>query len=162
MKTFDRIILYITVIVLSILCCYTIYKSTQVNDIVYADIGKVTQEYLFKRDLEKLSGEKLYHLKAIIDSLEMVKKLSGRDDRVDEQLVQTKHVFEDYYAASNADISKKIWDRLNPVIAQYGREKKIKILLGANGAGSLLYADTGRDITGDLINYINRKYEKGY
>lgn len=47
------------------------------------------------------------------------------------------------------------------MLEQYGKERNIRLLVGANGAGTVLYGDKGIDMTDDLIKYLNSKYEKG-
>jgi len=51
-----------------------------------------------------------------------------------------------------------IWKRLNPYIAEYGKEKGYAYIYGANGTGNVLYADEGEDITDELIEYVNKRY----
>lgn len=159
----DKILLYLTAVTVLLLLGWTIHKEASIQGVGYIDIGKLVDGYEFKKDMEKQAGKNLSRVKHTIDSLEMLQKATAAPgpSRVDSQLRHAKYVFEQYYTASNRDISKQVWDRLNPIIEQYGKERNLELLIGANGAGTLLYATKKRDMTDDLLQYINRKYEKG-
>lgn len=159
----DKIILYTVAVIVVFLSVWTIRSEFSNKGIAYIDIERLVNGYQFKKDLEKAAGSDLYSIKMTIDSLEMVRKAvaSPVPTKVDSQLVHAKYVFEEYYAASNRDINKNIWERLNPIVEQYGKDRKLQLLIGANGAGTLLYAAKKRDMTDDLIRYVNQKYEKG-
>ncbi len=159
-KNFDKALLYCTAIIVSSMLIHTIYHSVMKKDIAYIDIGKLVDNYKLKKDLEGASSGSLYKIKGIIDSLKMSKKFS-QAPIIDTQIARAEYAFQQYYAKSNQEITRKVWDRLNPVIMKYGEEKHLTLLIGANGAGSLLYADKNTDMTDDLINYVNTKYEKG-
>src|SRR5690606_29337088 len=56
------------------------------------------------------------------------------------------------------EIETIIWNRLNPYIVEFGRARGYDFIYGANGTGSLLYADEGKDLTSELIDYVNQRY----
>jgi len=137
-------------------------SGTGSKEVGYIDIGRLVEGYKLKKDLENISSQNLYKIKAVVDSLEMLKKVSGTQSNIelDKQLENAQYAFQQYYSKTNQEINKKIWERLNPVLEQYGSEQHLQMLIGANGAGTLLYADKSRDYTEDLIRYANEKYEK--
>lgn len=158
----DKLLLYMMSIVVVVLAIYTVSTVLSKKEVAYIDISKLTEDYELKKDLENIASQNLYKIRGAIDSLKMLQKLASTNNgRVDSQLLHAEQVFNEYYAQSNQEINKKIWERLNPLIEEYGNEKKLTLLIGANGAGSLLYADKGRDLTADLTAYVNRKYAKG-
>jgi outer membrane protein len=57
------------------------------------------------------------------------------------------------------DIDAKVWNRLNALIKTYGETKKIDIILGTQGQGNIMYADTTLNVTNDFIEFANHKYE---
>lgn len=61
-------------------------------------------------------------------------------------------------AAKTDSLNAIIWSRLNPLIQEYGKENKYKMIFGANGTGNLLYSDSSLDISNSLIKYVNKKY----
>jgi len=159
----DKMLLYVISAIVLVMLGFTIKKELSIDGIAYIDIEKLVNEYQFKKDLEKDAGNNLYKIKLTIDSLEMIRKTIAdlQPTRIDTQLGHAKYVFDKYYDESTKAINKSIWERLNPIIEQYGKEHNLELLIGANGAGTLLYAKKRRDMTNDLVEYINRKYEMG-
>ncbi|MBS1773938.1 MAG: OmpH family outer membrane protein [Bacteroidetes bacterium] len=158
----NRIVLVLLCIAVAGLWVYVLQGNGSKNNIGYVDVGKLTESYNLKKDLEKQSEHDLYQIKGVIDSLKMVKKLQGDAiTKVDTQLGRAQYAFKEYYQRSNQEITKKVWDRLNGDIENFGKEKHLQLLLGATGTGSLLYADKGKDMTDAVIQYVNKKYEKG-
>jgi outer membrane protein len=52
----------------------------------------------------------------------------------------------------------KIWTQLNQYITEYGKTKDYEYILGANGSGSLMYADSTLNITEEVTAFANKKY----
>lgn len=131
--------------------------------VAYVDIGKLVENYKFKKDLEEASGKNLYKIKGAVDSLVMLKKVmgDGAPRSLDSQLSYAQYAFNQYYTLSNQDVTKKVWDRLNPLMAEFGKAKGLELLVGANGAGTVLYGSKRCDVTDELIQFINTKYGKG-
>lgn len=55
--------------------------------------------------------------------------------------------------------TEDIWAQLNKDISDFARENNYDIIWGANGSGSLMYADSSLNITPLLIEYSNKQYE---
>lgn len=158
----DKILLYVISLIVLGLLVWTINVYAHRRDIAYVDIAKLAENYKLKKDMEKVSTSNLYKIKGVIDSLEMVKKVTnGGNVMLDSQISHAHTAFNRYFVQSNQEINKKMWERLNVVIDNYGKEHGLEMIIGANGAGTLLYADNKRDVTDDLIKYVNQKYEKG-
>lgn len=158
---FDKILLYFIGIVVTILLSFTLKKEFTRPEIAFVDIGKLVDGYKFKKELEGSSNQNVYKIRYILDSLQMVQRATGGDPELDAQLNKVQGALEEYYVRSSQDITRKVWDRLNPLMEQYGKERGFELLIGANGAGTVLYGSKSRDITDDLLHYINQKYEKG-
>ncbi|BDD12872.1 hypothetical protein FUAX_53040 (plasmid) [Fulvitalea axinellae] len=52
-----------------------------------------------------------------------------------------------------------IWKRLNGYVKEYGEEKGYRFIFGTQGSGNLMYARTEDDITDQVLEYANGKYE---
>jgi outer membrane protein len=74
---------------------------------------------------------------------------------------QAKATFEQEYQESNQSINEQVWKRLNPLIDEYGKAKGFRLIIGANGMGSVLYNDEYYDQTKELTDFVNKKYEEG-
>ena len=50
--------------------------------------------------------------------------------------------------------------KVKKTIKEYGKDKGYSFILGANDGGSVLYGKDNKDITEDVVKYLNSKYKK--
>ncbi|MFA6152612.1 MAG: OmpH family outer membrane protein [Chitinophagaceae bacterium] len=156
----DRIILYSISLIVIAMAGIMVKGKIQKPAVAYIDISKMVEGYKFKKDMEAEGTKNLYHIKNTVDSLKLVQKM-GSNQLVDSQVMYAERAFEQYYTYSNQEMTKKIWERLNPLLEEFGKERNYELIIGANGAGSLLYGSKKNDVTDEAIVFINKKYEKG-
>lgn len=129
--------------------------------IVYADAIRLFNEYKFKIELEKMGQGTLTMLKNQLDSVAVIYKANPADERAQQLVAEGQQKLAEAYTAIDKEINQKAWERLNPIINKFGKEKGIDMLIGANGMGTVLYASDTRDVTDELIKYANKNYDKG-
>ncbi len=137
--------------------------------IAVVDAIKLFNSYKMKKELESTAAGELQALGKRADSLkaelEMRSKMSGADgaelNRIYNQFQQARGAFEQAYEESNRSINEQVWKRLNPEIDAYGKEQHLRLIIGANGMGSVLYNDAFYDHTQLLTDFVNKRYEKG-
>lgn len=145
--------------ILVVLFFWGVLSGCSDNEIAYADIYKVHQEF----ELQKLYAN---YIKAYKDSasaqIENYLMTVAPEDTAGIEAMKRS-----FYETVQKSVSLKtdslnaiIWKRLNPLIQEYGRAKKYKMILGANGSGTLLYSDSTLDISDDLIKYVNDEYNR--
>lgn len=145
--------------ILVVLFFWGVLSGCSDNEIAYADIYKVHQEF----ELQKLYAN---YIKAYKDSasaqIENYLMTEAPEDTAGIEAMKRS-----FYETVQKSVSLKtdslnaiIWKRLNPLIQEYGRAKKYKMILGANGSGTLLYSDSTLDISDDLIKYVNDEYNR--
>ncbi|MFA6152799.1 MAG: hypothetical protein WC716_15860 [Chitinophagaceae bacterium] len=156
----DRIILYSTSLIVLAMAGIMLKGKIQKSPVAYIDISKMVEGYKFKKDMEAEGTKNLYQIKNTVDSLKLIQKM-GTSPSVDSQVMYAERAFEQYYTYSNQEMTKKIWERLNPLLEEFGKEAGCELIVGANGAGSVLYGSKKIDVTEAAIGFINRKYEKG-
>jgi len=66
--------------------------------------------------------------------------------------------FEEELIEVSQEYDQQIWERLNGFVKTYAEEKGYDIIIGASGDGNLMYANEKLDITDQLIEYCNQKY----
>lgn len=160
MTKFQKGLLYLVAILAIANSVYFVVNQPGQKKVVYVDIGKLLDGYRFRKDLQNVAESNIHKINKIIDSLNMVKRVND-SPTVDSVLHRAKNALAQYYEVSNQEATKKIWERLNPSIEAYGKKKHYEIIIGANGAGTVLYGDKDKDITEDLLEYLNDSYEKG-
>lgn len=57
--------------------------------------------------------------------------------------------------------NERIWKHINQYLEEYGKKNEYVYIYGADGSGSLMYADSTSDISEPVLKYINEKY-KGF
>ncbi len=138
--------------------------------IAFVDNQKVYDSFQMSIELNK--SLEAYNLKAksILDSLDFeltqrAGKVNPNDtNQIAEYLAFKKYCTGQYDNFTNnsnelsVTYNQQILNQMNTYIQSYGKENGYTVVLGANGQGSLLYAEEGIDITEDIITYINNKY----
>lgn len=105
--------------------------------------------------------------KKVLDSLKVeVTLLEGKLAEDDEQLLYKKQHYNrilSQFAENNQNQIKQhdgeLWTQINQYIADFGKEKGYTYIHGVTGQGNLMYADSIRNITPEVIDYINLKYQ---
>ena len=127
--------------------------------------GEQAQNYLQKRlkdglkilkDKEKSIQEeekKIIQQKKIISAEEYKKKVSSLRNRVS-SLQKERNTLLEEMAKKRAKARNELLKNLNPIIKEYMKEKKIRMVLDKK---SLLLADENLDITQDIIKILNNK-----
>jgi outer membrane protein len=168
MKKFP-VILLILVVCIGSLICYLYFAKEKT---AYVDIKALYEGFDMKKELsDKLTRVQTARSK-ILDSLEMeLKILSQRINlkKTDEDMAvfnvkresffSKKQQFEEDNQATVADYDAKILKQLNQYIEDYGKLNSYTYIYGSSGNGELLYGDKNKEITKDLIGFVNGKYK---
>lgn len=137
--------------------------------IAVVDAVKLFNEYKMKVELEGKVSQRLQYIGHVTDSLKTLLQAQSKNTTVSKeelqkvyaQYMQVQSQFDREYEETNSQINEQVWKRLNPLIDEYGKERGLRLVIGANGMGSVLYNDDYYDHTPSLIKYVNEKYEKG-
>lgn len=123
----------------------------------YVDMFKLVSEFELQKEYSDQAKAELGKQKAMIDSVVFAEKLKdpATSERIKSELYT---VLQRKTEEANKEIEQMIWKRLNPYLEEYGKEKGYEFIFGASGTGSILYADKGKDITEDMIKYVNERY----
>jgi len=126
---------------------------------------KLTQEYEVK--LNKIKQQR----QDVLDSLELVIRNQQAELKVEETEsgIQEYRALLSEYNSMNERFNEQngtliaqyddiIWKQLNSYVKSYGEEKGYNMILGVAGEGNIMYADEALNVTGDLIKYVNDKY----
>lgn len=131
------------------------------------DAVRLFDQFNMKKELEAKAKVKLQSLGKQMDSVEsmlnMAKATKDEDQikKMSYAYQYTRGAVEAEFKKSNDEINDQVWKRLNMAMDTYGKDKKVHLIIGANGMGSVLYNDDYYDLTDDAIKYVNKKYENG-
>lgn len=145
------------------------YFKNEEKKIGLIDAVKLFNGYKMKAELESLAAVKMEALGREADSLKQLlsargKAPAGPDKELEllyRQFMEAQQRLEEAFEASNRSINEQVWDRLNPLIDEYGKKAGLRAILGANGMGSVLYYTDYYDHTQQAIDFVNQRYEHG-
>jgi outer membrane protein len=121
----------------------------------------------------KLSSVKQQR-KAILDSLYLNLKMASTNLELkkekDEKEMQHFQMQKQEYMSEQKEFDEdterlteqynsQVWKQINQFVSDYGKDFGYEYIYGASGDGNLMYADEKKDITKELIEYINQKYK---
>lgn len=167
-----KIILTIGIsIILSVILSFFLFNSMEgMKKQAYVDTVKVFNEFELKKSLEKKMDFILLKEKREIDSLKIELQAIYNDTLMvgNNRFLKIREIESEverkvYLASQNEislteDYNAQIWTQLNQYIKEFGKSKDLDLMLGANGNGSILYANEAYDLTEECILYVNNKF----
>lgn len=156
---------FVNLIVILLIIGFLLFDKIYTNEkIVYVDNQKLFDNFQMTKDLKKMGELEFNSKKKEIDSLYI--KIQGNLNESEKEnlmklLISKREEFDDFnqtYASSEA---MKIWNRIDSYVVKFSEEKKYKMIIGANSKRDVLFADKEIDVTQELIDYVNTKYEGG-
>ncbi len=141
--------------------------------LVYIEMGKVYNEFSLSKELNKGLEDVFKKRKLVIDSLyedlrkqtqelKFLEKKTINDvkrvAKLEEEYYYKQQEFEKQNQTTSAECDAKIWNQINQYIKDYGKSHDYTFMLGANGNGNVMYASESKNVTQDVIQYINNRY----
>lgn len=169
-----RIFMTISVFVLSALVGWLFFAQYgQSERMAYINLEMVYNDFVLKKELEEKINKVQLTRQSILDSLKIrvqllskqVEDKGGRDLHALERLQYLREEFfakerqfaEDNQAATQ-EYNKQILQQLNQYVQDFGKENQYRFIFGANGEGSIMYAQDLFNITEEVKKYVNEKY----
>jgi outer membrane protein len=155
----ERIVLYTLIFIVS---AFTFYNYVEGRKAKHGFIinQKVFEGFKGKSLLEQRFQDKIKTHKHTLDSIANLINASSNDllkekynDLESKFRLEEEEIYNNY--------SSDIWKQINLNVENFGREKGYRFIYGATGNGNLMYGDSTNDLTEEVINYINKKYEEG-
>lgn len=167
MANFNKLSVINSVLLLGVITLLIMHLIKPKQDsIVYVDNIKLFNGFHMTQDIKTIEETKINKHIKILDSLYLrfnsltenekkqvpTKSLQQEIAMKSKQLQKLKDVYKH-------DLNVKVWKRLNNYIETYAEAKGYHIILGTNGNGNVMYANKGINITDDILEFSNRKYE---
>ncbi len=151
---------------------YVLLKNTSEKN-AWVDVKKIYNEFSLKQELEKKYKQVETERKNILDSLELDLNLIARElnktkpsneqikafEMQKETYLYKKQQFTQENEQTQQTYNEQILTQLNQYVKDYCKEKNYDFVFGADGNGSLMYSKETKEITADVIVYINNKYK---
>lgn len=140
----------------------------------WVNIQNVYKDFEYKKELQAKLETTQNARKFILDSMELELKAiqsqlqkAGKIERElmtifearKETYLSKRNLFEEDNAMMVKKFDEQIITQLNQYIKDYGEKHCYNYIYGADGTGTLMYADKGEDITEAIKEYVNRRFE---
>ncbi|WP_435261216.1 OmpH family outer membrane protein [Tenacibaculum sp. nBUS_03] len=159
-------------LIISLVIIYFLANNNE--KVVYIDNVKLYNEFHMTKELGGINEKKYKPILIKFDSL--VNRLKSMEVRLNKQQKITKNEEEEYMKLKRMvvsgdtevqklrsqvkmEINKKVWERLNGYVREFGEEYQYDIILGAQGQGNIMYSGEQFNVTDEFIEYANLKYE---
>lgn len=155
--------------------CLSVTGYTWMNQpkTAYVNLGEVFESFAGKKELafrlDKLKNQQksmLDSMELTIRSLQQAAESAKNGQAVLAKLQNTKQTyqylnaqFSEQYQIQDESYSEKVWTQINQYVTDYGKDNGYDFIYGANGNGSLMYGSSANNITEEIINHINQRYE---
>ncbi len=144
-------------LILLLVSSLVLSACTKQEKIGFVQNAKLFQDFKGTIELEEKLAKKRKRNLSQLDSLRHLIEI-GRDDLRDiftqkeGQFSQQETLLSDQYTA-------EIWNYINAGIKDYGEMEGYDYILGASGEGSLMYAKESKNITDDVLSFINKRFQ---
>ena len=155
---------------------FTLYSFISKPKVAFVHVQEVYNEFNYKLELENKFDKVQTARKRILDSLEIqINALAANIQNSEvnkEQNIQNyqylatqyqskQKMFTEDNNAVSQEYTEQIWNQLNKYIEEYGKEKGYAFIYGADGSGTVMYAEKGYNITEQLKEFVNERYQGG-
>ncbi len=167
-----NVIFIISVLLLSCLIVF-ISKSYFKPKTGFVEIKELYNNFNLKKELEKKFMEVKNARQKIMDSLLLDIKFTEnklKSDKKNNQVMvefqnkkdfflQKKQSFEEDNLKLSQQYDAEILSQLNQYVRNYGGEHHFEYIFGTDGNGFLMYAEESKNITKEMVEYINKNYQ---
>ncbi|MCK5856730.1 MAG: OmpH family outer membrane protein [Bacteroidales bacterium] len=158
-----------------ILVSWVVYYFT-VPQTAFLNVNDLYNKFDYKVELEKEYDSVQKRRTEVLDSLNLdlksryaqisnLDKLNEEDPQITafiqkrDEYNELKKKFEGEAEEIRARLSNMIWEQLNQYIKEYGYEQNYTFIYGAKGDGTIMYAQEGVDITSEVVEFVNSRYD---
>lgn len=159
--------------VFGVVLCMLLLASCDQKKVAYVN----TMELYEKFDLQKAKAQELnqWHktLQSELDSVAVM--IDSKAEQIDLSSNEAQSVLQQLGALKRkvavdreeldskaqekiVEYSDAIWKQINQYVQDYAKTAQYDLIMGANGMGSVMYADSSLNITNDLVEYCNARY----
>ncbi|TGV01066.1 OmpH family outer membrane protein [Flavivirga rizhaonensis] len=152
----------IVIIIIVILINYLQFNNQK--DIVYIDNIKLFNGFNMTKDIKVVEEAKIRKKGKELDSLYAIfqtikDKENNNFKSLQQQIAYKSKAFQELQDNYSHNLSENIWNRLNNYIKEYAQTNNLKIILGTSGNGNVMFAQESIDLTDQILEFSNRKYE---
>lgn len=139
--------------------------NQQQGSSVFIENTRVFEEFEMKKDYDLKIEKELQVEKNQVDSLASILSQSSDKDSLTIYAIRREYyvaeqAFNQKFEELSVQYTNEVNTRLNGYIKLFSEEKGYDFIFGASGQGNIMFVKDELNVTEDLINYINKKYDK--
>ena len=134
----------------------------QSSEVLVVESEKIFNEFKMTKEVKKDGEIILKKLNSNLDSLYNQMNFEKNEQiktALTQRIIEERQKVQDFNDHFISEESTKIWNRINSYTSDYGKEKNCSVIIGSQKNGNVFYIESEHDITSDLLNYINKRYE---
>jgi len=154
-----------------LLIFYSFYSSEGKTG--HVELQKIFQSFEGKLELEKRMKQSQWNTKIYLDSLNLQltqliqltesrktdKKLIAEIKAKEMQISNIKEKTYQIQGKQSEDYTQQIWDQINQYIKDFGAAQNYDYIFGTEGSGMLMYGKNEKNLTDEVLHYINQRYQ---
>lgn len=162
-----------------VISIFSLINTRSSSDLVYVDVNKLMDGYKRTKEVKAEFQKKATRLNANVDSLvvnwqkelQLYEKerssMSKKELELKQELLANKQQqVNNYQQAIQKQLQEEdkkstqtVINDINDYVQEYGKKQGYKIIFGASGSGTIMYADEVTDLTQDVLDGLNAEYE---
>lgn len=147
---------------ISLLLYLYLHRSSVSSAVYVVDNEKLFEGFSMTKETKR-EGEHMVKLQKIrLDSLNVqfaMAESAAQKQQVYDRILQEKDKMLQFNETYSSEETAKVWKRIEGYVKDYAELKQYGLIIGSQVQGDVLYHDQKRDVTADLLNYINKRYE---
>jgi outer membrane protein len=167
----ERILIYLTFVVAITTLSFMLGDKKQQNkQLAYVRLSDLFQGYDYTKNQKARFESVSNAVKLEIDSLKLRLESLSRKVSAGSQLDQPTlnlanmmnnkiQQLEKDLSEQEEEINETIWNQLNAEVKEFGKQEDYELIMGAKGDGGIMYGAEPKDITEDLLSYLNEKFK---
>lgn len=166
-------IIYLLTAIIASLSTFLILHVNK-EQTAYVNINEIYNEFKLKKELEQKYESVKLQRQNLLDSIKLnlemeARILNGKTNLPEEEITQFQQKRERYLIKEkqfeednlnlNNQYTEQILNQINQYIEDYGKKSGYDFIFGASGTGSIMYASKHKDITNEVIVFVNESYK---
>lgn len=140
------------------------YFKDQNKTMVYIDNIQLFNEFNMTKEIKGIEEKKINERSKQLDSVykilqEEKDQNSNRAKQLVREVKDRSVELQEIKSNYQNNMSQNVWNRLNAYITEYSEEHQLSIVFGTNGNGNVMYAEEDVNITDEVLEFSNSKYE---
>lgn len=157
-----------SVILILLACMFAGCTENKDNKIGYVLNTELFEGYNGTKDKRKILTKSEERLKFNLDSLaaeiQVLQKAKDESSKkkgewMSVRYQQLSREYSEKFDEEQQQYTEELWKQINQYVGEYGKANDYDMIYGASGNGAIMYADSSFNVTKEVLEFINQKYE---